>query len=302
MLSSLAKVPIKIFVFLLDVYLLAIKNLRWSYGIWLEMNLRDLLIKKYMKPRSTLVQHVSTQNKVVELKFLNLNSTSLNRSLTFSSKEPETLKWLEQYGGGILFDIGANVGIYSCYHTLESGGNSYAFEPSPLNLELLAKNISLNAIEDKVRIIANPLDEYCSWASFQLSSIEYAGSSSTFRTGMTWDGTEIEPLLKFTTLGLSINQMFKFGLLTQKPSLMKIDVDGTEDLILKGATYVLEDPFLKSVLVEVNERLISQCSNISNLMQHFGFQLSQCSIERRIATRPDNDGNIVYNRIYSRCE
>ena len=54
--------------------------------------------------------------------------------------------------------------------------------------------------------------------------------------------SEIKPVLSYTTLGLSINQLFEFGLLTQKPTLMKIDVDGTEDSIPKGATYILEDP------------------------------------------------------------
>jgi FkbM family methyltransferase len=199
-----------------------------------------------------------------------------------------------------LFDIGANVGIYSCYYALESGGESYAFEPSVLNLELLAKNINLNALEDKVKIVANPLDEKSSFATFQLSSNEHAGSSSTFRTGMTGDGSEIRSVLSYTTLGLSINQLFEFGLLTQKPTLIKIDVDGTEDLILRGATYVLEDPKLKSVLVEVNEKLTTQCSNISKLMQNSGFKVSKCSIERLDATNPDEHGNVIYNRIYNR--
>jgi FkbM family methyltransferase len=300
MFLSLSKLPIKILVTFIDVYLKVVKKVRWSYGIWLEANFKDLIVSTYMEPIVTSVKHTSSRNNAVELKFLNPNSTSLNRSLTFSSKEPETLIWLEQYGGGTLFDIGANIGIYSCYHSLESGGDSFAFEPSVLNLELLAKNISLNAIEQKVRIIPNPLDEYCSFATFQLSSMEYAGSSSTFRTGVTWDGSEIKPVLNYTTLGLSINQMFEFGLLMQKPTLMKIDVDGTEDSILKGATCVLEDPTLRSVLIEVNEKLQIQCSNISQLMQNFGFQLSHCSVERQNTTSPDDCGNIVYNRIYSR--
>lgn len=301
MFLSLSKLPINLLVTFIGVYLKVVKKLRWSYGIWLETNLKELIVGTYMESIVTEVIHTSSSNNTVELKFLNPNLTSLNRSLTFSSKEPETLIWLEQYGGGTLFDIGANVGTYSCYYSLESGGDSFAFEPSVLNLELLAKNISLNAIEQKVRIIPNPLDEYCSFALFQMSSMEPAGSSSTFRTGVTWDGSEIRPLLNYKTLGLSINQMFEFGLLTQKPTLMKIDVDGTEDCILRGATYVLEDPTLRSVLIEVNEKLHIQCSNISQLMQNSGFQLSQCSVERKNATSPDDCGNIVYNRIYSRA-
>ena len=40
------------------------------------------------------------------------------RHTTFSTKEPEMLEWIEEYGGGVFFDVGANIGIYSLF-TLE---------------------------------------------------------------------------------------------------------------------------------------------------------------------------------------
>ncbi len=66
------------------------------------------------------------------------------RHSTFSTKEPEMLEWIEEYGGGVFFDIGANIGIYSLYYALTKEGSVYSFEPSVFNLRQLAKNISIN--------------------------------------------------------------------------------------------------------------------------------------------------------------
>ena len=68
------------------------------------------------------------------------------------------LEWIEQYGGnGAFYDIGANIGIYSLYYAKKfQNGNVYSFEPSVFNLRQLAKNISANALSDKITIINNP--------------------------------------------------------------------------------------------------------------------------------------------------
>ena len=49
------------------------------------------------------------------------------RHSTCSSKEPEMRNWIEEYGGGVFFDIGANIGIYSLYYTQAKDGNVYSF-------------------------------------------------------------------------------------------------------------------------------------------------------------------------------
>ena len=63
------------------------------------------------------------------------------RHNTFSTKEPEMLEWIDEYGGGVFFDVGASIGIYSLYYTATQQGSVYSFEPSPFNLRQLVKNI-----------------------------------------------------------------------------------------------------------------------------------------------------------------
>ena len=67
---------------------------------------------------------------------------------TFSEKEPETLEWIDEIPhNSILWDIGANVGLYSIYAAKRRNCQVFAFEPSVFNLELLARNIYLNNLQ-----------------------------------------------------------------------------------------------------------------------------------------------------------
>ena len=50
--------------------------------------------------------------------FVTPNQLNRFRIDTFSTKEPETLEWIDTFPCGlVLWDIGANVGLNSCYAT-----------------------------------------------------------------------------------------------------------------------------------------------------------------------------------------
>lgn len=67
------------------------------------------------------------------------------RAETFSSKEAETLEWIDAMPDrAVLWDIGANVGLYAVYAARARSCDVYAFEPSMFNLEILARNIFIN--------------------------------------------------------------------------------------------------------------------------------------------------------------
>jgi len=87
-----------------------------------------------------------------DLMFSVPNALSQFRADTFSTKEPETLEWLDRMPrGSVLWDIGANVGLYACYAAKVRGCRVFAFELSVFNLELLARNIFLNRLTDSLR-------------------------------------------------------------------------------------------------------------------------------------------------------
>ena len=52
----------------------------------------------------------------VNLKFYSPNRLNIFRIKTFFSKEPETIDWINNFEeNSTFFDIGANIGLYSCY-------------------------------------------------------------------------------------------------------------------------------------------------------------------------------------------
>ena len=81
----------------------------------------------------------------LKLKFYVPNRLSHFRVDTFRSKEPETLEWINKFEKNATFwDVGANIGLYSCYAAKKKSCKVYAFEPSIFNLEWLGRNVFIN--------------------------------------------------------------------------------------------------------------------------------------------------------------
>ena len=59
-------------------------------------------------------------------------------------------------------------------------GTVYAFEPSVFNLNLLAKNIYENNLNEKIKIASNPLTEKNIFTDFSISTTEEGGALSAF--------------------------------------------------------------------------------------------------------------------------
>ena len=75
------------------------------------------------------------------------------RYKTLFTKEPETIEWIDNFKkDSVFYDIGANVGLYSIYASISKNSKVFSFEPSFFNLELLARNIYSNKINNKVHI------------------------------------------------------------------------------------------------------------------------------------------------------
>ncbi len=66
--------------------------------------------------RSVLNRHMRISHQGSQFTFAVPNGLCRYRADTFSSKEPETLAWIDNFSeNSIFWDIGANVGLYSIY-------------------------------------------------------------------------------------------------------------------------------------------------------------------------------------------
>ena len=87
-----------------------------------------------------------------QIKFYCLNDMTVGRARTLFIKEPETIEWIDTFEeGDVLWDIGANVGVYSLYAAIIKKADVLSFEPSASNYFILNKNIEINDLSEKVR-------------------------------------------------------------------------------------------------------------------------------------------------------
>jgi FkbM family methyltransferase len=85
------------------------------------------------------------------IKFRTPSAKALWRAKTLLDKEPATIRWIDTFAPGeVLWDIGANIGIYTLYAGVVKGIEVLAFEPAAFNHALLCDNIRLNGLEDRV--------------------------------------------------------------------------------------------------------------------------------------------------------
>ena len=77
-------------------------------------------------------------------------------------------------------------------------------------------------------------------------------------------------IFKYKTVGMSIDQAVSL-LNFAKPNYIKMDVDGIEHLILKGATDALKSA--ESLLIEVNDNFAKQAKDTKEYLKKAGFKL-----------------------------
>jgi FkbM family methyltransferase len=137
----------------------------------------------------------------------------------------------------IVYDVGANIGTYSVIAAGVCGARAIAVEPVQKTYDLLMDNISINRIHDKVIAIRAAV----SGQEGQLRVTDDLDAANHVDTGPTGSGRVVEAV----TLD---RIMLKYQ---WQPTTLKIDVEGFETEVLRGASQVLDSPSLQSILVEL---------------------------------------------------
>lgn len=185
-----------------------------------------------------------------------------NIRLDSCKKEPDTIRWIESFNKqDIIFDIGANIGAYSLIMA-KYARKVYAFEPSIFTFGILAKNLRTNRAMNVVPLnIA--LSGRRQLGLFEYSATNAGGSGHSFGKPLNAN----ESVYRQEILSCTIDGFIAdFNL--EPPQHIKIDVDGNEYEILKGAETLLAGPSLKSILVEVDD---PDKSEISPYLKGMGF-------------------------------
>ncbi len=207
--------------------------------------------------------------------WLNIDSkTEYKVRINSCKKEPDTVQWIENFlqPGDVFYDIGANVGVYSFVAAkfLKDQVQVYAFEPAFMNFSQLCKNIHLNKCQDNIIPLQIALSDKTTLDSFNYSSLIVGRAQNTLGEAIDEQGKTFKPVLKQYILSYQIDDLIaNFGLLV--PNHLKIDVDGIEFLVLKGAAQTLANPLVRSIIVELSEGEREQ--EVTNYLLDKGFKL-----------------------------
>jgi FkbM family methyltransferase len=175
------------------------------------------------------------------------------RAAGLTTKEPDTIAWLDGLGrDDVLWDIGANVGVFALYAAVARGARVVAFEPSAPNFFVLTRNVQLNSLLDRITPYCLAIAERTELATINLDSVDLGAAMSQFGgVGVKSRYSNASAPLTHGMAGVSIDDLVdRFG--TPRPTAIKIDVDGLEWPILRGGERTLAHPRVRSVMVELS--------------------------------------------------
>lgn len=135
-------------------------------------------------------------------------------------------------------DVGANVGSYTVLASGHAGARTAAFEPVPDTFHALNENVKLNALEPLVTL--------------HRCGVGTETGTLRFTTGMD-TMNHVADDLDHDAATRSVNVHPLDNLLQDDvPLCIKIDVEGFETNVLRGASRTLASPLLRAILMELN--------------------------------------------------
>lgn len=201
--------------------------------------LRPRLVDRYATAANPVVQG---RTRLGHRLRLDLRS-SVQATAYFSGRYDDRLIMLAQQllrrPGGVALDIGANIGWWTvplAHVTTDTGGHVVAFEPVPSNRRRLAENLALNGVADVAHVLPMALSDEHGTAEMSLRE-EFALGSSTGNAALVIaDGSD----RRFASTPVSTVPLDALQEIAAADIVViKIDVEGHEDSVLRGAVAML---------------------------------------------------------------
>lgn len=189
--------------------------------------------------------------------------------------------------GDAFLDVGSNVGVYSIL-AAGRGANVLAIEPVPATYEQLLDNIHLNRFQGQI-------DARNMGVGSELGELQF--STQTGPTNHVL--TQGEPTDHAVTVAVDALDTIATG---WGPTMIKIDVEGFEANVIRGATSLLAQNSLQAVLIELNglgaRYGFSDADIHAQLLKHGFSPTLYDPVARRLHALEDHrtEGNTLYVR------
>lgn len=234
-----------------------------------------LTVEEYEK----LLPAIRTQHNGVAMTFVTPSQFTMWRVQSIRQKEPWTLEWIETFErDDVLIDCGANVGMYTIWAAATRGARVYAFEPEAQNYALLNRNIMLNKLSGRAIAYCLGLSDTAGLSVLHMTDLRVGGSCHSVGEAVDF---KLEPRKTAFAQGCIVarfDDLVADGTIPV-PTHIKIDVDGFEHKVIAGARKTLQDPAIKSLLIETNQNLADHVAMVGELAD-MGFRYDKAQVSR----------------------
>lgn len=214
------------------------------------------------------------------LKYASTHRHSKKRITSLFTKEPTTILWMDQFKPDeVMFDIGANVGMYSVYAAKISNARVFAFEPESQNYSELNRNIFLNQLNGRVTAYNLAVSDRFDISTLFLSHFCPGFAHHDFGENRWVSDMEVgdhvlkrDERIEQGCTSVKLDEVIDQGYFPQ-PQHIKVDVDGFEWKVIEGGRTTLQAPELKTVLIETDNKIAESVSLIET-MTSWGWKFS----------------------------
>lgn len=149
----------------------------------------------------------------------------------------------------LLLDVGANIGVYGLLSAKSTGCQVIACEPAPDTFRTLADNVRLNRLDDRIELHNAAVGD--TEGTLTLSMGQHGLNHVVQGRGTTVPQHRLDDIIGDRT-----------------PRAMKLDVEGYEMHVLRGAPHILANPAFKVVMVEINGLIERYGETVDGIRAH----------------------------------
>lgn len=178
----------------------------------------------------------------------------------------------------VLYDLGANVGYYAFMaNRYISKGTIYSFEPLPANIEVFKTHLQLNKgmmANNNIELLPYAVADTDKDVAF--SNNDNAIEGNTYIESVMHTGSSKNLVVKCFSIDSLLEQGYK------KPDVLKIDVEGAEYDVLRGAEKTLRR-FTPNILLATHDcHLPGVQKQCVGFLQNLGYELTKLKSHNKV--------------------
>jgi FkbM family methyltransferase len=178
--------------------------------------------------------------------------------------------------GMVVVDIGAHIGLFTLGAAMRVGqqGRVFAFEPSPDTAKVLVDHVALNRWSDRVEVVRAVVSDADGVVPFYVYGLSMAASLSRDNIEAL-NPEQIEAATRIDVPTVTLDRFCHEQHI--KPGLLKIDVEGAELHVLRGAVDLLRTGS-PVILCEIHPAQMENCGgsmpSLYGYLDSLGYQVT----------------------------